>query len=102
MKAKTDYKNIDTYHAILLARNQKGLKNLYRLISESHMEYFYKRPRVPRHVLERYRDGLILGSACEAGEVYRAILNKWSDDKILEVADYYDYLEISLLTRTGF
>jgi DNA polymerase-3 subunit alpha (Gram-positive type) len=101
-KGKTDYKNIDTYHAILLARNQKGLKNLYRLISESHMEYFYKRPRVPRHVLERYRDGLILGSACEAGEVYRAILNKWSDDKILEVADYYDYLEIQPLDNNRF
>jgi len=97
-----DYKNINTYHAIVLVKNQTGLKNLYRLVSESHMEYFYKRPRVPRHILEKYREGLILGSACEAGEVYSAILNKRPDNEIHEIADFYDYLEIQPLGNNQF
>lgn len=97
-----DYKNSDTYHAILLVKNYTGLKNLYKLISESHINYFYKRPRVPKAVLEKYREGLILGSACEAGEVYRAILNKKDEDEVIKIASNYDYLEIQPLGNNGF
>ena len=99
---KIDYKSINTYHAILLVKNQTGLKNLYKLISESHMEYFYKRPRVPKHILNKYREGLILGSACEAGEVYKAILNKRTEEEITEIAQIYDYLEIQPLGNNRF
>ena len=72
--AQFDFTKQKTYHAILLVKNQTGMKNLYRIISESHINYFHKRPRVPRSVLERNREGIIVGSACEAGELYRSII----------------------------
>ena len=82
------------YHAVLIAKNDIGRINLYRLVSESHLKYFHRRPLVPKSLLNKYREGLILGSACEAGELYRAIHDNKQDDEIASIVDYYDYLEI--------
>ena len=92
--SREDKKN---YHIILLAKNVEGLRNLYRLVSLSHLQYFGgkpKRPRMTKGLLDQYRDGLIIGSACAAGEVYRAILAGLPDEEVKEIASYYDYLEI--------
>ncbi|MCI1513141.1 MAG: PolC-type DNA polymerase III [Eubacterium sp.] len=98
-----DYKKKKgTNHIILLCRTQHGLRNLYKLVSISHVKYFYKKPRIPRTVLDKYRDGLIVGSACEAGEVYRALEQGKSDEEVAEIAKYYDYLEIQPLINNRF
>lgn len=83
-----------TYHIIIIAKNTQGLKNLYKLITDSNLKFFKRRPRIPRHRLMQFREGLIIGSACEAGELYRALVDQKSDEDILGIASFYDYLEI--------
>lgn len=94
LNGNRDITKQETFHVVLLVKNYTGLKNLYRLVSESHIKYFYRRPRIPKSLLEAYREGIIVGSACESGELYRAILENKSEAELRNIVQFYDYLEV--------
>ena len=95
-------KKAKTYHGIILVKNEIGRVNLYRLISESHITYFNRRPRIPKSLINKYREGLIIGSACEAGELYTAMLYDSGEDEITRLANFYDYYEIQPVGNNMF
>ena len=95
-------RKMPTHHIIILAKNDIGRYNLYQLITESHLTYYARRPRIPKSLLNEYREGLLIGSACEAGELYQAVLEKRSTEQIAKLADFYDYYEIQPLGNNRF
>lgn len=102
MSVKTDPRRLKPYHVTILVKNQTGMKNLYKLISFSYLNYFYRYPRIPKTVLSRYREGLVIGSACESGEIFQAVLENRTYADQMKAADFYDYFEIMPKCNNGF
>lgn len=99
---KVDIKKLPTYHIILLAKTQQGLKNLYKLVSEAHIDNFFKRPRTKKSRLMEMREGIIVGGACEAGEIYRSVLDGRNDNEIKKIMEFYDYVEIQPIANNEY
>lgn len=97
-----DIKKQPTSHIIILAKTQEGIKNLYKIVSKAHLEHFFRRPRIPKTLLSEMREGLIIGSACEGGEVYKAVLEGKTDEELRNIADFYDYLEIQPIKNNEY
>ena len=102
MSESSDPLKLPTNHMVIFAKSKEGLKNLYKLISYSYLNYYKRFPRIPKTVLEEHRDGLIIGSACEAGELYKAIIDNKSSQEIEDIASFYDYLEIQPIANNRF
>lgn len=101
-KSAAEINRSKSYHIVILAKNYIGLKNLYKLVTLSHMEHYYRRPRIPRSLLSAHREGLILGTACESGELMRAIIQKQDNETLEKIASFYDYLEIQPIGNNQF
>ena len=97
-----DFEQKHANHIIFLAKNLNGLRNLYQMVSLSHLKYLHRQPRLPKHIIEEYREDVIIGSACEAGELIRAIVAQKPEEELLEIASFYDYLEIQPIGNNEF
>ena len=97
-----DVSRLKTFHFVAIARNKTGLRHLYELVSESHLKHFYKKPRIPKSLLIQKREGLLLGTACQAGELFQAMLNRSPEDQLEKIASFYDYLEVQPISNNAF
>ncbi len=97
-----DWKRLRTYHLCILVKNYTGLKNLYKLVSQAHLDYYYRNPRVPKSLLQSLREGLLIGTACEAGQLYQAALSGATDEQLKQIISFYDYVELQPLGNNSF